>query len=423
MTLQKSATTNTPLAADAAYHPATTFLGLAPFLRKSIAGVDITAQTEEMLTMAERYPDDAELWMNLSTAMMCLKQEKVGLAIQDQALAMQRIFYLPATIQPAKLRLLMLMVPGDLSANMPLDCLLENSDIDLIYYYVTAGEPLACPVPDHDVVLVGISAADESREILQQLEHALAHWPKPVINAPQFIPATERNAASLLLQNAPGLIICPALYFSRQQLQSIAAGNASLADTAEGYHFPIILRPVGSHGGRGLAKIECAEDIPAYLAEVDETQYFLSRFVDYSGRDGLFRKFRIVLIDGAPYACHMAISENWMIHYVNAGMYEDQAKRAEEAAFFTHFDEFILRHRDALNIIHQRTQLDYLGMDCAETSDGQLLVFEIDPAMVVHAMDHEDIFPHKQYHMQKVKNALRALLLLRAAETPPGKPV
>ena len=414
--LQNLATTDASCKTDGTDQGDTLFLGLAPFLRMSIAGDDISALTAGMLTKAEQRPDDAELWMNLSTVMLCLKQREVGLAIQNQALAMQRVYRLPAAIQPAKLRLLMLMAPGELSANIPLDCLLENSDIDLLYYFITPGDPLACPVPEHDLALVAIGACDETRDMLSQLEPALDHWPQPVINAPRYVPFSERYAASLLLQNAPGLIICPTLHINRRQLEAIAAGQAALDDMAEGHRFPIILRPAGSHGGHGLAKIGSRDDLRAYLAEVDTPQYFLSRFVDYSGPDGLFRKFRIVLIDGRPFACHMAISAHWMIHYVNAGMYEDERKRVEEASFFTHFADFALKHREALAAIHQRTRLEYIGIDCAETADGRLLVFEIDPAMVVHAMDQEELFPHKQYHMLTVKNAMREMLLLRAAE-------
>jgi hypothetical protein len=74
------------------------------------------------------------------------------------------------------------------------------------------------------------------------------------------------------------------------------------------------------------------------------------------------------------------------------------------------FDDFAQRHQAALAAIACRTQLDYLCIDCAETPDGQLLVFEIDHAMVVHAMDLEEQFPYKQPHMLKVKNAFRDYL-------------
>ncbi|HXU93703.1 MAG TPA: hypothetical protein VFP33_08620 [Gallionella sp.] len=393
----------------------TPFLGLAPFLRESITGNGLWPIGRDMLADAERHPDDANLWMNLSVVMQCLGQRDIGLQIQDQALALKRIYHLHASRQPAKLRLLMLSVPGDIAENTPLDCLLENSDIDLIFYYVSHGAPLALPVPEHDVLMVAISDSDRNRDILVALEQALSGWPKPVINAPQHIPTTGRNTASMLLQDAPGLLIPPTLRTARSVLQDIASGNARLSESILGCDFPIIVRPVGSQAGRDLDKVTCPEELAAYLAKVSAAEFFVSRFIDYSGKDGLFRKFRIALIDGKPYACHMAVSSNWMVHYVNAGMYEEAQKRAEEGAFMEHFDDFALRHRAALDAIYQRTRLDYLCIDCAETNDGQLLIFEIDHTMVVHAMDPEDLFPYKQVHMHKVQQAFRDFLFRLSA--------
>ncbi len=388
----------------------------------SIAGTELLPVGQEMLAKAGQSADDANLWMNLSTVMLCLEQREVGLAIQGQALEMKRVYHLPASRQPARLRLLMLMAAGDLAANTPLDCLLEDSDIDLDFYYVTPGNPLALPIPEHDAVIVALSETDENRELLAVLEKALAAWPKPVINLPQHIPTVGRALASRLLQDAPGLLIPPTLRVSRFELQAVAAGAARLPELFGGCDFPLIVRPVDSHAGRGLARIDSPAEIAAYLARIDETEYFLSPFIDYSGADGLFRKMRVALIDGVPYACHMAVSSHWMIHYVNAGMYEDAQKREEEGAFMAHFDDFAQRHRLALDAIYQRTQLDYVCIDCAETPDGQLLIFEIDHAMVVHAMDPEQLFPYKPMHMLKVKNAFRDLLFRRTSARLPGMP-
>ena len=396
----------------------TPFLGLAPFLRASIAGQDLRTLGQEMLALANERGDDANLWMNLSLAMQCIGQRDLGLTIQAQALTMRRIYPLPAAIQPAKLCVLMLMVSGDLAANTPLECLLEDSDIDLIYYYVTPGNPLALPVPEHDVLLVAMGDSDENRPLLAALEKDLANWPKPVVNAPQFIPATDRSVASVLLKDVPGVLIPPTLYVSRSVLGEIARGEVLLADLVEGCDFPIILRPVGSQAGRDLEKFEHSEDVAPYLEKVADPEFFLSRFVDYSGKDGQFRKYRVAMIDGVPFACHMGVSSHWMVHYVNAGMYEDAAKRAEEARFMENFDEFAARHREALAAIRERNGLDYLCIDCAETADGQLLIFEADHCMVVHAMDPEDLFPYKQVHMLKVKNAFRDYLFrLKAAQS------
>jgi hypothetical protein len=395
--------------------PATAFVGLAPFLRMSIAGIDFSLQAAEMLDLAQQHPEDPELWLNLSTILLCLNEQELGLQIQARALEMQRVYRIAAK-QPRRLTLLMLMVPGELSANVPLDCLLENSDIELIYYYVSPDAPLTAPIPEHDVLLVGISAADGTRAALAQLEQPLAAWPRPVINTPVQVPRSERQTASLLLQGVPDLVMCPVQRIAPDTLQTIAADSLELVKATQGVNFPIILRPVGTHGGHGLERIESAEAIHGYLRRVQAEEYFLARFVDYSKADGLFRKARVFLIDGTPYACHMATSENWMIHYLNARMYEDPQRRAEEARFLDEFPAFAARHGAALKAIAERTGLDYLGIDCAETKAGELLVFEIDPAMVIHAMDLESVFPNKQYHMQKVKNALRDLLMRRAAD-------
>jgi hypothetical protein len=388
------------------------YLGLAPFLRLSIAGADLRPRAQELLAAAATHGDDANLLMNVATVAFCLGQRELGLTIQAQALAMQRSFHLPAARRPARLRLLMLAAPGDLGANTPIDCLLEDSDIDIDIHYVAADQLPALPVPDHDVVLVGIGAGDA--ELLQALEPVLAQWPKPVLNAPQRIPATERSAASRLLHDAPGILMPPTLAAKRKHLQEIAVGGARLSDYFVGCEFPVILRPLDSHGGHDLDRIGGRADLAGYLGRVDDAQFYLSPFIDYSGAGGLFRKYRVALIDGVPFACHMGVSSHWMIHYVNAGMYQDAAKRAEEAAFMAHFDDFARRHGAALAAIHERTGLDYLCLDCAESRDGRLLIFEVDHVMVVHAMDPEDLFPYKKAQMQKVADAFRAMLLERA---------
>lgn len=390
----------------------TVFLGLAPFLRASIAGLDLRPTAQQMLAEAQQHHEDAPLWMNLSVAMQCIGQHDVGLSIQAAALELQRIYALPATRQPRTLRLLVLMAPGDIAANTPIDCLLENSTVDIVLYYVAPGDPLAQPIPEHDVLLVAISESDQHRDLLTSLAARLADWPQPVINAPQHIPKVGRDAASTLLHDAPGIVMPPTLRATRAALQALADG-APVAAQFVHCDYPLIVRPYDSQAGRDLARIEDAAQLAHYLTQVAAEDFFLSRFIDYRSADGQFRKFRIALIDGRAYACHMAVSAHWMVHYVNAGMYEDAAKRAEELRFMQDFAQFEQRHQNALQAIHQRTGLDYLLLDAAETQDGDLLLFEIDHTMVVHAMDSEEMFPHKQVQIAKVQAAFEAMLQQR----------
>ncbi len=101
-----------------------------------------------------------------------------------------------------------------------------------------------------------------------------------------------------------------------------------LADIVAGLEFPVIVRPRGSHAGVGLAKADDRAALGRYLAERPEQEFFVSRFVDYSDDDGMFRKYRVAIVDGRPYACHMAIADRWDIWYLNAGMAFSESKRA-----------------------------------------------------------------------------------------------
>jgi hypothetical protein len=60
--------------------------------------------------------------------------------------------------------------------------------------------------------------------------------------------------------------------------------------------------------------------------------------------------------------------------------------------------------------VYQRFGLEYLVIDCAETPDGALFVFEVDAGAVVHSMDPVDMFPYKVPAMKKVFGAFHALL-------------
>jgi hypothetical protein len=389
------------------------YLGLAPFLRASIAGQDLRSVTNQMLQRLALDESNPQLLMNLSIAMQCLNHRALGLEFQSAALAIVQTFTLPARMQPAQIRLLMLATHGSLQANTPLDCLLEGSDVALTVHFVNASLDTLADVPEHDLLFVGIAESDANRGLLAALGQQLQAWPRPVLNAPEHLVATGRDVASRLLQGIPGLVVPINHRLTRTQLLALAAGSNTLSQIAPGLAYPVIVRPLGSQAGVDLRKVDGADDLGLYLMEVHETDFFLAQFVDYSDAQGQFRKIRIAFIDGEPFVGHMAVSSNWMIHYVNAGMYEDQDKRREEARFMDGFAGFVHRHKATLSAISERMKLEYLVMDCAETPGGDLLLFEIDHVGVVHAMDVETLFPYKNAHIQKAQAAFRQMLRRR----------
>jgi hypothetical protein len=310
------------------------------------------------------------------------------------------------------------MTDGDLMANTPLEFLVENSDIALNLLYVGVGIPALSDLPEHDVLFVAVGESDEKLALLNDLQEIVQFWPKPVLNLPERISHLGRDNAFKLLQTADGVEMPMSARISRDTLEQMARGELDIGQLLNGDHFPIIVRPLGSHAGHGLRKIASIDDIPDYLHAVPSDEFYVARFVDYRSDDGQFRKYRIILIDGKPFISHMGISKHWMIHYLNAGMAENAEKRDEEKRFMENFEPvFVPRHTAAFKEIYDRLGLDYVGIDCGETQDGKLLIFEVDSDMIVHAMDPIDLFPYKQAPMQKLFAAFRDLLIKKASSS------
>jgi len=157
--------------------------------------------------------------------------------------------------------------------------------------------------------------------------------------------------------------------------------------------------------------------LTSYLAERQESEFFVSRFVNYASADGMFRKYRLAVIDGKAYGCHMAIAEEWKIWYLNADMAVSVPYRTEEALFLQEFDQsFGLRHASALKAMIATIALDYVTIDCAETRDGELLIFEADHTAIVHDMDPPSVYPYKSAQMQKLFAAVQAMFYRRAGK-------
>jgi glutathione synthase/RimK-type ligase-like ATP-grasp enzyme len=382
-------------------------IGPAALMRMVSCGADLA----DAVQRASNNPNPAHMLMGLSTISQLTGSPELGLEMQAKALQMQQLYRIPAGGGQATLRLLAITSPGPMMGNTPVEFLLEGSDVALDLLYMGPDLPFPATLPDHDVLFIAVAGSDENRQLLQRIGSLTSDWPRPVLNRADRIAGLARDAVCARLQSAPGIAMPNTARIERQALERVGRGELSIAAVIGDGDFPIIARPLDSQGGRGLMKLDAASAIADYLQARPEDTFYVARFVDYRGPDGLFRKYRIVLIDGRPFACHMGISADWMIHYKNAGMEESAEKRAEEARFMAGFDEdFARRHESALRAIAERMDLDYLVMDCAETANGRLLIFEVDSTGFVHALDPVDIFPYKQPQMRKVFDAFRAML-------------
>ena len=392
-------------------------IGFARLTRMAFNGIDLSPLWQRLMDQLADGTADAGCALDLSLIAQLLGERETGLLIQAQALAFHQLYRSPYSARPPRLRVLALAAATDIGGNTPIEFLLEDSGIELQTLYVIDGIELPQRLPDHDVAIVVASDSEECQGALRSIDRAAANWPRPLLNPPHLVWNLDRDKLHQLLRGIEGLDIPATFNLTRDQLSDLARSKLSFSEISAGTEFPVIIRPRGSHAGAGLAKLDDRNAIDRYLEERPEQDFFASRFVDYASEDRLFRKYRVVFVDGRPYACHMAVADRWDIWYLNAGMSESAAKRLEEETFMRTFDAgFARRHRAALTEMANRIGLDYFTIDCAENKRRELLVFEADNTAVVHNMDSPAVFPYKPPQMRLIFEAFAAMMHRRSRE-------
>ena len=378
----------------------------AAFVRLAFEGVALAPLIHERLASLKPGAAGAVGMLELGTLFQLTGDKARALECQRLALQSARLFR-HGRAGPSGLKVLMLVTAGDLMTNTPLELMVEGREVEVTRLFLSADMPLPDAVPDHDLAVMAISESDETRPLLERLIGIEASWPRPMLNRADRILELARDRLHVRLADAPGVVIPPTFRITRAELASAPPA------------LPIILRPVGSHAGKALERIQDQAALDAYLAGEGSGLFYASPFVDYAGPDGLFRKYRIAVFGGRPFLCHMAVSSHWMVHYLNAEMAERPERRAEEQAAMEGFDkDFARRHAGAFAALHERIGLDYFAVDCAETREGGLLIFEADVAMIVHDLDPAGLYPYKKVQMPKVFDAFEGLLRRIAAGPP-----
>ncbi len=342
-------------------------------------------------------PRDPDAHWGLFEVLQLLGDNESAVRHQRAALAEGSLRSIPARVQPARTTLLELCIAGSFQANIPLDFILDVEHTTVHKLYL--GEHPIPELPPYDIVFNTIADAPDAGPALQAAQEFMAAQQRPALNAPTLVPLTARDAIASRFAHSATVAVA----------QTIRSSRAALADGH--LAFPFLIRPLDSHAGNDLARIDNQSDLRAYLAATPQPEeFFLSAFIDYRNADGYYRKYRIVFVDGIPYPVHLAISPRWMIHYYNAPMAENAWMRDEEHAFMRDMDGVFDGVRAAgLREIASAIPLDYFGIDCSIAPDGRVLLFEASTAMIVHMRDPVDLYPYKARYVPRVINALERL--------------
>jgi tetratricopeptide (TPR) repeat protein len=361
-------------------------------------------------------PRAVQAHMALYQLLQVAQQRDQALAHQAAALEVCQLYSQPCLGPAPAASILVLKAPGDLQTNIPLDLLFDRTRYTLHDLYLVDGRPLPAPtaLPAYDLVFNAISESERAQDALTAAERFIAGQTKPALNAPARVRALSRDGAARLFADLAGCCFPRTARLTRADL--VAGGAPAAALARHGLALPVVIRPLESHAGTDFERIADDAALDAYLARVDHPAYFVAPFVDYRSSDGYYRKYRVIFVDGAAYPCHLAISQRWMIHYLNADTPQFVWMRAEEERFLADLaNVFTPPQRAALDALAARCGLDYAGIDCTLDADGRVLVFEIDAAMLVHLWDPIEIYPYKHRYVPRIFRAVEDLVARRIA--------
>lgn len=226
-----------------------------------------------------------------------------------------------------------------------------------------------------------ISDPDSHRGALERCVHLCTQIAAPVINRPERIQATTRDRVSERLQGIPGVVMPRAIRCQPRSPEEVFAQAESAS-----LKFPLIVRLAGVHGGKSSVLVRGREDLAMLdVYPFDGSSFYLTEFVDYQSSDGLYRKIRIVVVDGKPLFRHLLMDSQWMIHAASLDFMDTRPElfREEERAFAAFETELVPRIQPAIEAIAERLGLEYFGIDCNINEQGEMLIFEANANMNV----------------------------------------
>jgi len=272
---------------------------------------------------------------------------------------------------------------------------------------------LTQPLPPHDVIFNAVGDADICGPALDAARAIVAKSRKPAINRPEAVAATTRAGNAARLRTLPGVVTPAIRSFARATLAG-SGGAAALWNA--GFAFPLLLRAPGFHTGEHFEVVASTNDLAATVARLPGEELLALEFIDVRSADGQVRKYRAMFVGEAIEPLHLAISRAWKVHYLSADMAENDANRAEDAAYLADLPAVLgPRAVQALDAIRRTLDLDYAGIDFALDAAGNVVVFEANATMIVPIPNPDPRWNYRRPAVERIHRLTRELIAERAA--------
>lgn len=247
-----------------------------------------------------------------------------------------------------------------------------------------------------------ISDADTHKIALQKADDFYKAVFKHVafFNPPFLIMNTTRDNIYRLLQKIDKLHVPKTVKIQPKSPQHIY-------DTIkeEGFEYPVIFRQAGDHGGISTIRVE-DETEQFYPFALDGRDYYLTQFVDYINDNGIYAKYRLIVVNGEVFIRHAIFSKEWMVH-AGSQLDEKESQKYKKDVVDRFTKKIKPEIQPIISEIHKRLKLDYFGIDCNIDNNMNLLIFEINANMNVFTKSKKTLFSK---HIEMIRSALIKML-------------
>jgi tetratricopeptide (TPR) repeat protein len=305
----------------------------------------------------------------------------------------------------------LLILASALEGNIPWRLLIDR---DVFQTTVIAVEYFdgQLPLPSHQLIFNAIGDADLCQNGLEIANRLIKASPSAVINRPEAVLQTGRLMNAKRLINLAGVIAPRMALVSKKD---IISGHALDLLAQNEIAFPLLLRAPSFHGGNYFVCVENQNALNSAFEELPGENLLVIEFLDCRSEDNLFRKYRIMAINGAFYPIHLAISPQWKVHYFSSDMADNEEYRNEENAFLNNFSSFLGPSAiSALEKICQKIGLDYCGIDFGMDKKGNILLYEANSTMVIAPPTNESRWDYKRTAINQALAAAKRMFIERA---------
>jgi len=265
-----------------------------------------------------------------------------------------------------------------------------------------------------DVALNAICDPDTNGDSLRAAARVVRKLGIGVVNHPAKVAATCRDAVSRTLAGLPGVVVPATVKLAPSYISEVE----HLLD-ADAVPLPFLFREAGSHGGHALVRIDHRGQLRNLERfAFDGRRFYATEFVDFRSDDGLYRKYRALVVGGAVHRKHLIISDDWNIHSRSRAFMADRPDlQAEEDAWVEDGTVDLA----PFSAMHARLGLDFFGVDYGVLPDGRMVLFEVNAcARALQTGATTSAIGSHQDAIDRIKESLAAVLADKATFRQPA---